>query len=80
MILENYCKPALKRSVFNGCAQLSVNVEETESAGFCGLRRKNTVNDARYLARGWKTQNGPKRGCTLAPALPNERRRFAWLA
>jgi hypothetical protein len=55
MNLENICKTPLKAPCFNRCVQLSVNVESTNRAGICGLRRKNTVNDARYLRDGWKT-------------------------
>lgn len=59
--LENTYKTAPKPHVFNGCAQLSVNVEVANRAGFCGLRRKNAVNNARYLRDGWKTHRAGKR-------------------
>lgn len=70
VILENISKPPLKAPCFNRCVQLSVNVESTNRAEICGLRRKNTVKNARYLRDGWKT-NGPKRGCNLISALTN---------
>lgn len=68
VILENMENIMLKSASDNGCAQLSVNVESTNRAEICGLRRKSTVNNARYLRGGWKTI-GPKRGCNLIPAL-----------
>lgn len=55
VILENMENIMLKSASDNGCAQLSVNVESTNRAEICGLRRKSTVNDARYLRDGWKT-------------------------
>lgn len=72
MTLENICNHPLKAPCFNRCVQLSVNVESTNRAEICGLRRKNTVNDARYLRGDWKTQNGPKRCANSIPALTND--------
>lgn len=69
MNLENIGKSAPKPAVFNGCVQLSVNIESTYRAVFCGLPRKIAARKANGLADGWKTHIGPKRGCNLIPAL-----------
>lgn len=55
MNLENICKTPLKAPCFNRCVQLSVNVEFNNREVSSGLRRKNTVNAAKYLGDGWKT-------------------------
>ena len=67
--MENMEKHSRKATYFNGCRKLSVNVESTNRAEICGSRRKNTVNDARYLRDGRKTQIGPKRCSNSVPAL-----------
>lgn len=71
MNLENIGKSAPKPAVFNGCVQLSVNVEVANRAGFCGLRRKIAVNNARHLRDSWKTHRAGKR-LASPPALPND--------
>lgn len=76
MNLENMENDARKRRIFNGCAQLSVNVESTNRADFCGPRRKNTVNVARYLRDGWKTIR-PATGRQSSAGLGATKGRFA---
>lgn len=53
--LENMENIMLKAASDNGCTQLSVNIESTNRAGFCGLGRKSAVNNPKYLRGGWKT-------------------------
>ncbi len=72
MTLENICKAPLKAPCFNRCVQLSVNVKFNNREVSSGLRRKNTVNNAKYLRGDWKNQNGPKRCANSIPALPND--------
>lgn len=49
MNLENTGKHVPILAQMRACDQLSVNIESTNRAGFCGLRRKSTPNNARYL-------------------------------
>lgn len=71
MILENTYKSSPRAPIFNGCAQLSVNVEATYRVGFGRDGRKITPNDARYLRGGWKTIR-PATGRQSSAGLTND--------
>lgn len=69
--LENMEILTLQRPRIGACGFLSVNVESTNRAVFCGSRRKSTVNDARYLRVGWKTIR-PATGRQSSAGLTND--------
>ena len=72
--MENMENHLSKPTYFNGCGKLSVNIESTNRAGFCGLGRKSAVNNPKYLRGGWKTIR-PATGRQSSAGLTNAKGR-----